>query len=78
MCGYMMFNGFWLIPMGICLIMMIFFGFRKRNGFYRPMYFNTENDLKDQNETALDILNKRYAKGEISSELYTRMKKEMG
>jgi putative membrane protein len=29
-------------------------------------------------ETALDILNKRYAKGEISSEEYERVKREIG
>jgi putative membrane protein len=31
-----------------------------------------------QNETALDILNKRYAKGEISKEQYDQMKQDMG
>ena len=30
------------------------------------------------NESALDILNKRYAKGEITKEQYDQMKRDMG
>jgi len=33
---------------------------------------------KNSNESALDILKKRYARGEIDQETFNRMKKEVG
>ncbi len=38
---------------------------------------NTKNKMQTQNESPLDILKRRYAKGEVSREEYERMKKEL-
>ncbi len=44
--------------------------------------FNNRNiypgDINTNSESALDILNKRYAKGEITKEQYDQMKKDIG
>ena len=59
---------FWLVIIGLCLYFM--FG---RGGAKRPW----EPDRSPEGETALDILKKRYAKGEITKDEFEQMKRDI-
>lgn len=69
----------WFIPvlcMAICLF--LFLGFRR--GGRGPFFFDRTRHMDNPdngNSSAIDILNSRYAKGEISKEEYDRMKKDI-
>ena len=73
------FQGWWIIPIIFMLLMMLFMFFgRGRRGFRPNRFFDRdENNVKDSSESALDILNKRYAKGEISKSEYDEMKSNL-
>ena len=77
MCENMIFKGFWIIPMAICMIMMLFFGIRRRKGFFGSEMFFTGNAINAQDESALEILTRRYAKGEITKEEFETIKKDI-
>lgn len=62
--GLMIF--FWLLILGL-IVTLIWFLIRK----------GSESTLKSDNETSLEILKKRYARGEIDEEEFRRMKKEI-
>jgi len=57
---------FWIVMIGLCLYFI--FG---RSGVKQPWASGPES------ETALDILKKRYAKGEISKEEFQQMKRDI-
>ena len=59
---------FWLVIIGLCLYFI--FG---RRGAPRPW----EPGRGPEAETALDILKKRYAKGEITKEEFEQMKRDI-
>lgn len=73
------FQGWWIIPIIFMLLMMLFMFFgRGRRGFGPNKFFDmNKNNVKDSSESALDILNKRYAKGEISKSEYDEMKSNL-
>lgn len=54
--------GMWIIP--VLFVVLIIFLFRN-------------NNVQSQNETPLEILKKRYAKGEITKEQFEEMKKNI-
>jgi len=82
-------NGMWMFPMIGCFVMMFFcvvmFIFCRRGfgGSYFGHPFNRQWNCggfhKDANssETAIEILNRRYANGEIPKEEYERIKKDI-
>ena len=72
--GPMMYYGFGYGGMFIWIIFLIVIGFL--------IYFiikaqKTKSQTPTQNESPLDILKRRYAKGEIAKEEYERMKKDL-
>lgn len=71
-------SGWWIFPI-ICIIMMFLFMMFRRGGFRSPWGQNSDihhSESKDS-ETAIDILKKRYAKGEITKEEFDQMKKDL-
>jgi uncharacterized membrane protein len=73
-CGVMIF---------ICFVAMILFCSRRFNGpsFWNPYYSFWKPDIhakgNNSSETAIDILNRRYASGEISKEEYENIKRDI-
>ena len=66
-------GGMWVFPMlGIFLFLVVFIAIFGRG--CRPPW---HSDRQNQEESALDILRKRYAKGEISKEQFEQMKKDV-
>lgn len=74
------FNGWWIIPMVFCIIMMFFMFSGRRRGF-GPWFMTQETGERNfspkTSESALDILKKRYAKGEISKSEYEEMRNDL-
>ncbi|MCL4542543.1 MAG: SHOCT domain-containing protein [Deltaproteobacteria bacterium] len=81
-------SGMWIFPIiGIIVILLIVFMIFGRGGFMggcggnghdRHYHDDNRHYTKDsRSESAMDILNKRYAKGEITKEEFERMKKDI-
>ena len=72
-------GGWWIIPV-ICMLLMFFFFMMFRRGGFRPPWGQNSDrhhsESKDS-ETPIDILKKRYAKGEITKEEFDQMKKDL-
>lgn len=75
-----MFGGWWMIPMMMFFFMMIFaFIFFFRGGFRPPWMQGSErdNNKSTELESPLNLLKRRYAKGEINKEEFEQMKKDL-
>jgi uncharacterized membrane protein len=83
-------SGMWLFPLIGCgtmffmfIIAMLLFGFLRMNDPYfrfscfRPWGYDRNAKYSNSPETVLDILNRRYANGEISKEEYEQIKKDV-
>lgn len=63
--------------MGFGWFFMILFGGLVAAGIVYVMKVVTERSARNERESALDILKRRYARGDITKEEYERIKKEL-
>ena len=73
-------SGYWIIPLIMIILCFVLFKLKVfgRGGF-RPPWQNSSESGGDRREsgTALDILKKRYAKGEITKNEFEQMKRDL-
>ena len=77
---HILWGGWWIFPLVMGIIMMIFFFLMSgRRGFRPPWMQGSDRNHRENtdSETPLEILKKRYAKGEITKEEFDQMKKDL-
>ncbi|RJR47657.1 MAG: SHOCT domain-containing protein [Deltaproteobacteria bacterium] len=74
---YFWWSPFWMFPMIMPVIMVVILVFALYLIFGRSGSPPPCGPFQGREETALDILKKRYAKGEINKEEFERMKKDI-
>lgn len=65
-------GGMWMFPLLGFIVILIFIVI-----FLKSIGNNKNEDSIHHSESALDILNKRYAKGEITKEQYDEIKRDL-
>ena len=76
-CGRMMMDCGWISMMGMGMLLMVLFWIIVIAGIVYLVKWLTGHGIAGRPETALDILKKRYARGEIHRQEYEEMKKEL-
>lgn len=73
-------GGWWIFPVIMCFVMMfVVFMIFGRGGFRPPWLRGSDSQSGERTDTesALEILKKRYAKGEITKTEFDRMKSDL-
>jgi putative membrane protein len=74
--GWMPWGMMWLFPLVMLVVMVVFLYLFLVRGVYRPP-LHPQSPGSGGSESALDILKKRYARGEITKDEFDRMKKDI-
>jgi len=70
-------GGFWIFPMVMFVAMTIFFFMIFVKGKCRPPWGGSRGNNREDGETALEILKKRYASGEITKAEFEQIKNDI-
>ena len=73
-------SGYWIIPLIMIILCFVLFKLKVfgRGGFRPPWQDSSESGgERSEPGTALDILKKRYAKGEITKNEFEQMKRDL-
>lgn len=76
--GYFLGSGLWLFPLFMLIVILFVIYQIFGRGDFHPLWQDSGRyrDTSESPETALDILKKRYARGEISKEEFEKIKKD--
>lgn len=72
-------GGMWVFPMIMFGVIIVFFFLFFRRGRCRPPWLNSGEYHREggETDTALEILKKRYAKGEITKDEFEQIKRDI-
>ena len=72
-------GGMWIFPMIMLVVILIVVYLVFKKGNITPPWCgsNRYNSIQEDSESALDILKKRYARGEISKDEFEQIRKDI-
>lgn len=68
----------WIFPLTMLLVVLLVVYLLFGRGGFRPLWWHTDDRAyRQDSETPVEILKRRYAKGEITREEFERMKNDV-